>query len=133
MRIEAGINAPERGEASNHQSGADEENQCHGHLQDNEHALRAMAGAARSASAFLNVSQLFDYEGRGPKQPPRAQEASIIKTLLTPGLYVIRNVSNPARKTEEWWANPQRTYFAVAFAPLAASSISFATAPGCDT
>jgi hypothetical protein len=67
------------------------------------------------------------------KTPLRTQGASIIEALPTPGLYVIRNVSNPPRKTEEGWANPQGIYIAVAFAPLAASSISFGTAPGCDT
>jgi hypothetical protein len=30
--------------------------------------------------------------------------ASRTKTLLAPGLYVIRDVSNPPRKTEEGWA-----------------------------
>src|SRR6267143_5193803 len=40
------------------------------------------------------------------KTPLRTQGASIIEALPTPGLYVIRNVSNPPRKTEEGWANP---------------------------
>jgi hypothetical protein len=40
---------------------------------------------------------------------------------------------NPPRKTEEGWVNPQGIYIAVPFAPLAASSISFATCPGWDT
>ena len=31
--------------------------------------------------------------------------ASRTKTLLAPGLYVIRDVSNPPRKTEEGWAS----------------------------
>jgi hypothetical protein len=31
--------------------------------------------------------------------------ASRRKTLLTPALYVIRDVSNPPRKTEEGWAS----------------------------
>jgi hypothetical protein len=57
--------------------------------------------------------------------------ASRRKTLLTPALYVIRDVSSPPKKLGG--VGRPGIYFAVAFAPLAASPISFATAPGCDT
>ena len=51
-RVEARIDAPECGQTSDHESGPDEQDQGHRHFQDDEHALRAMVGAARAAPSF---------------------------------------------------------------------------------
>ncbi len=55
--IEAGIDAPKRREAANHQSGADEQNQGHGYFDGHENSLQPVAGAA--AAALLIESRII--------------------------------------------------------------------------
>src|SRR6266403_2101473 len=51
--IESGIYSPKSGEAANHQACSDEQHQRHGHLEDDENALRAMSHATRAAATLL--------------------------------------------------------------------------------
>ena len=51
--IESGIDAPEFGEAANHQSGAGQQDERQRHFHDHENPLGAMPGAARPAPSFL--------------------------------------------------------------------------------
>src|SRR5579871_5325429 len=58
--IKAGIHAPQDDEAADHESGANQQDERHGHFGDHERALRAIARATASTAAFLErVMQMW--------------------------------------------------------------------------
>ena len=64
---ETRVDVPNRGEAANRESGADEENQGHGHLQDDKNGLGALAAAAGAAACFFESfveAWVRGFEGR---------------------------------------------------------------------
>src|SRR5882757_1058226 len=53
VRIEAGIHAPERVQAADHQACRNQQHQRHGHFHDDENSLRALFSATGPAAAFF--------------------------------------------------------------------------------
>src|SRR6185369_6233236 len=64
---ETRVNVPKRGKAANRESGADQEDQGHSHLQDDEHGLGTLAAGAGAAACFFETfleARIGGFEGR---------------------------------------------------------------------
>ena len=109
--LNPGIDAPQLGQAADHQTRADEQHQRHRQFDDHEYALRAMACAARSAAALLQRLVQIRLEvlsaGSRPKRTPARSEMPAVKSRTWDQVQLARRAAAPPATPERGARSPR--------------------------